>query len=296
MLLSYDKDLPRELRDVFAASGLAHLIAISGSHIALLAVVIFFGTTALGLSRLLASIATVLLSAAFLALVEFPASGIRSVLMVAVVFWAYASGRRVQGARALLLAAAVMTATNPRLLLGDIGFQLSVLAMWGLLVLYPFLTLPFRARRDFFNLRTIILLTLAAEIATAPLVAYTFGRLSVVGLLTNIVAIPLFPLLLVAGLVTATLGAVPVAQALITPFSYGVATLFVRLGELAAEAPGARVPTGTVSPAVLLALYGGLLLVPAIFSPRTRRRFLAKSVAPPDGSHGVPTIPHTTVP
>lgn len=271
ILLSYDHDLSQELRETFAATGIAHLIAISGSHIAIFAAAVFFGFASLGLSRTVAAAVTLLLTFTFLALVEFPASGVRSLIMVVFVYWAYAAGRRVSGTRALFLAAALMTAANPRLLLGDVGFQLSVLAMWGLLALYPVLALPFRHTRDIFHIRTVVLLTLAAEIATAPLVAYTFGRISLVGLATNILAIPLFPLLLVAGALVSTVGTVVFLQPLVAPPAYGVATLFIRLGELAATLPGAQLSIEKFSPAILVALYGIVFLVPVLSSPHLRR-------------------------
>lgn len=291
ILLSYDRDLASDLRDAFAGSGLSHLIAISGSHIAVLAAAVFFGATAMGFRRGTAAGVTLALSVIFLALVDAPASGVRALLMAATVFWAYAAGRRLQGFRALLLAAALMTAANPRILLGDVGFQLSALAMWGLLVLYPVLAEPFRNRRDVLGIRTILLLTLAAEIATAPLVAYAFGRVSIVGLLTNIAAVPLFPLLLVAALMAATLGGVAALQPVLSLLAGGVSELFIALARISAGTPGAQIMLDPFSPAVLFALYAALFAFPILVTIRKRAALVPVAVPqiPAQRNAGMPT-------
>lgn len=270
LLLSHDEDLSPVLRDAFAASGLAHLIAISGSHIALLAAATFLVLTSLGLSRTTAVGGTLLLSSVFLLLVGLPASGVRALLMAGIMFWSYAAGRRFQGLRALLVAIVLMTLLNPRLLLGDLGFQLSALAMWGLFVLYPLLALPFRARRDFFGVRTVVLLTLAAELATAPLIAYAFGRVSVIGVVTNIIAVPMFPVLLGSAALMATIGTLPYVQPLLSPLASGAASLFVWLGDTAAHVPGATVHTPPFPGAALAVAYGLLILGPLLWSAPVR--------------------------
>ncbi len=269
LLLSYDEDLPRWFRDASAVSGLAHLIAISGSHLTLFAVMVFFGASFGGVGRGLASLCALLLSGGFLAVAGYPASGLRALVMISLTFWAYFAGRRLQGLRSLLLAAMLMTAVNPRLLVGDLGFQLSFLAMWGLVVLYPAFTRPGH-RTVFGPLRAALGMTLAAELATMPLVLDVFHRLSVIGLVTNPLGAPLFPLLLVAALAVAFFGPLPGIGAIVSAGAVVLARVFERLVVLSAQVPGARLeaPVPSWVAAVLLAL---VLCLPFIPFPRRPR-------------------------
>ncbi|MDP3685245.1 MAG: ComEC/Rec2 family competence protein, partial [bacterium] len=103
LLLSFDQDLPTALRDAAANAGILHLVAISGSHIAAIAAVVFFLAVMVGLSRTAAAIATLAFTAVFLALVGFPESGVRSGIMAGLVLLAMLLGRQAAGLRALLL-------------------------------------------------------------------------------------------------------------------------------------------------------------------------------------------------
>lgn len=289
-LLSYERDLPEELRSQITASGLAHLVAISGSHIAVLAVALFVVLTALGGSRTLASIVTAILAAIFLALVGLPASGVRSLIMIGLVLWAYLAGRLVDGLRILLLAAALMTVANPRVLLADVGFQLSVLAMWGIIVLYPIFQKVIPGRSSFFGIRSVVLMTLAAEIATAPLVLMVFQRMSLIGIFTNIVAIPLFPVILVAAVLVALFGTLPVIGPLVRIVGVGAAELFRRLVVTAAGVPKSELTTESdlswlLPVAVLVFIVMTIISLPPVWQ-RMKARWGSKKVL----THPLPNV------
>lgn len=237
-LLSFDYDLPRSLREQAAATGLLHLVAISGSHIVAIAAFVFAVATLLGLTRRTATVLTLGLTVVFLALVGFPESGVRSGIMAGFVGSAYLLGRQAAGLRALVFAAAAMTAVNPRILLGDVGFQLSALAVWGLLVLFPLLKFFAHRVPDPFHLTSLFLLTVAAEVATLPVQAYAFGRVPLVGPLTNLFAGALFPAILASGALLLALGlAAPALAALLAPLAALLGNAFLGIAEVGSRFP-----------------------------------------------------------
>lgn len=275
-LLSFDADLPRDLRDAAAAAGILHLVAISGSHIAAIATAIFGTSTFLGLRRSAATILMLAATAVFLALTGFPESGVRSGIMVALVYAAYLLGRPAAGPRALLLAVALMTLHNPRILLGDVGFQLSALAVWGLVTIYPWLRDRTAHVPNPFKLRQLFLLTVAAEIATLPVVVYAFGRVPILGPLTNLGAGYLFALLLILGAVVLTTSILwlPLAV-LLAPLASATSNVFLGLATLAVRVPHHVISVPPISTSAFV-----LLTVALIIGTEVWRRWENLRLAP----------------
>jgi len=91
---------------------------------------------------------------------------------------------------ALLLAASLMILLNPKILRDDAGFQLSFLAVLGLIYFSPLFTDKFKNLPSTLGLKDALQTTLAAQLATMPFIIYNFGRLSLVGSLTNLLVVP----------------------------------------------------------------------------------------------------------
>ncbi len=111
-------------------------------------------------------------------------------------------------ARNIVFAAAIMLAANPLLLRYDIGFQLSFLAVLGILYLTPLFEklLKIIPQENLLNLRSILAMTFSAQILTLPVLVYNFGYVSKVAPLTNVLIVPLLPLIMVSGFVFGFLG------------------------------------------------------------------------------------------
>src|SRR5439155_1635473 len=114
--------------------------------------------------------------------------------------------RRGRDAHAALAVAALALLVSQPLLLFDAGFQLSFAATWGLLYIAPVLALHLSVLPR--SLRSLFAMTVAAQIAVGPLLAYHFLQISVVGLAANLIVIPLVALLVPAGFAVAVVGAV----------------------------------------------------------------------------------------
>jgi competence protein ComEC len=187
MVLGEDGDIPDATRDDFRRSGLAHLLAASGQNVALLCalalpLLMFAGAT----QRVRVAVLLPLI-AIYVALAGSGASITRAGIMAAAGLLAIVAGRRSSAVYALLLAAAITLALNPRVS-ADPGWQLSFAAVGGMLALGPALARPLRRVPPF--AAEAIGATVAATIATAPLLAHQFGAVSIAALPANLVAFP----------------------------------------------------------------------------------------------------------
>ncbi len=199
--------IPESVLDDLRASGLAHLLAISGLHIGLIAMVLFFGTRAvLALIPAVALrwpikkwAAVVALFGAFgyLVLTGATVPTQRAFMMTALVLVAVLTDRRAISMRLVALAAAVILLARPESLL-SVSFQMSFAAVVGLVAGYetfgPKLA-GWRAgggmeRRILIYLAGVALTTVIASLATAPFAAYHFNRVAHFGLLANLFAVP----------------------------------------------------------------------------------------------------------
>ena len=206
LVLGERRDLDAELRDSFARAGVAHLLAISGMHVTLLA---------LGLSLLLGRLLpkritffiTLLALCFYGALAGFSASIVRAILMYAALGSAPVAGRMADAFTRVGLVFLLMLAAKPLYIL-DSGFALSFSAVAGLLCLTPPLERCFaplltalrpRSRRKLAKLPqrlvrgvvSALCATLAAQLGTLPCVIAAYGTLPLLGTLTNLVAVPL---------------------------------------------------------------------------------------------------------
>jgi len=204
-LLGIRGDIPRSLRDAFSRTGTAHLLAISGLHVGvLLGILLSFGAWALGRHRpyylLLA-----FLGVWFYALLSgLRPPAFRAAIMGSLLLAGEYLGRPGAPAGALAFAAAFMAGIEPSLL-RDVSFQLSFLAMAGLVFLTPhFKKLLAPVRPPY--LQDGLAYTLGAMTATFPLVAYYFHILSLVSLPATLITLPVLPGIILASAAVAGFG------------------------------------------------------------------------------------------
>jgi len=157
----------------------------------------------------------------FVIFVGGQASVVRAALFGIIGALAYTIGRKQSIGNALLVTAAAMVAINPWILRYDAGFQLSFLATLGLVYIEPLFE---RLRTGkFLFLKEIATATLAATIATLPLILYIFGRLSVVSLFANLLILPVVPWVMALGaVVTFVVAIVPLGYLAVSVVSFPV--------------------------------------------------------------------------
>ncbi len=191
--------IPRELSDSFNTAGATHLIAISGMNITIIINVLMGLLLYFGLPRRRAFWLVTVSLILYILLIGYPASAFRAAIMGWLIIFAAYAGRQSRISQALFLTAAMMVFINPKILRDDAGFQLSFLAVIGLINFQPFFDKLLGRLPDAFCLRESLTMTLAAQLATLPLIVFSFGRLSLIAPLANIFVAPIMLFLMISG-------------------------------------------------------------------------------------------------
>ncbi|MBI5654871.1 ComEC/Rec2 family competence protein [Candidatus Uhrbacteria bacterium] len=235
-ILYGDQDLSDEQYDLFQRSGLMHIVAVSGSNVTIVVSVVLGLVLALGFSRRHAFWLATLGLLVFIGFVGFGASVLRAAAMGWLAILARYIGRPVWTDRLLIVAAAVLNLMNPWLLAFDPGFALSFLATWGLLSWTPVFQERLRFMPNIFSLRETLATTLGATIMTVPYLAWAFGRMSLAGLITNALALPLIPWTMMWGAMATVWGRLP-GQEFVSWPTFGLLRLIIKIAHLADVLP-----------------------------------------------------------
>ena len=210
LILGNDSKMDKETKNKLSVSGLSHIIAISGSHIVVFSAMLFEVLLFLGLWRKQAQVGAIIFTFLYVFMVGLPASAVRAGIMVSLLFLAQILGRQSFNLRTLVLAAFLILLPNPLLLKFDLGFQLSFLAVLGLILMGPvfnqWLNILFKNRMGF--IRELLAMTLSAQVFTIPLLIHSFGYFSIISLISNILVVPLTPFLMALGLLLPLVGMV----------------------------------------------------------------------------------------
>ena len=210
-----------------SVTGLSHIIAVSGMHVVILSSIIMFLLIGLGLRRDQAFYIAVIFICFYIILAGLPPSGIRAGIMGTVYLFAQKIGRQSVSSRIIVLACGLMLLFNPLLLFYDVGFQLSFLAVLGIIYFEPLIRKFFKFLVKFFytkvaggNLKTylpairekneslfsMLSVTIAAQIFTLPIIVFNFGNISWVSPITNILILPAVSFLMLFGFLSSTIG------------------------------------------------------------------------------------------
>ena len=289
MLLGIEGGIPPEVDEAFKATGTTHVIVISGSNIALLTGVLM-ALLGLLIGKRRAAWPTAIAVVLYVLLVGADPSALRAGVMGVLFVFAIVLGRASTAYVSLCFAALIMTLINP-LTLWDVGFQLSFAATLGLILFTPSIQTRFER---FFTprlpqehahwilgfLSTGLIVTLAAQILTLPLIVFYFGRLSVVGLLANLLILPAQPPIMVGGMFTLIVGLIwEVLGQIAAVVPWFFLTYTTAVVETLAAVPFASVETGALGRAAAV-LYFVILLIALIVRGRPRLRRDTARAAP----------------
>ncbi|GAB4237779.1 MAG: ComEC/Rec2 family competence protein [Stanieria sp.] len=250
-------DLPEELGSSFIQVGLAHILAASGFHVALLLGLVLRITHHLsGRSQLVIGLMILLI---YICLTGLQPSVIRATLMGTFVLVALAKNSQIIPLGSLLLAAIIILLFNP-LWIWDLGFQLSFLATLGLIVTAPVLS----RYLDWLppSVATAISIPLAASIWTLPLLSYVFNTVAVYSLIVNILTTPLITFISLGGMISAGAGLfIPWLGSWLSTIIYFPTIVLIKISKFFTNLPGSTIAVGKVSLIILILIYGIIVLI-----------------------------------
>ena len=266
LLVADTRTLSPAMRDEFAAAGLVHMLSISGLHVGLIALAVTIALGALGLPATRAGWGSVVLTAIYVAVIGAPAPAVRAVAMLATAAASRALQRPTSPWAALAIGAAAPLA-DPHLV-ADIGYQLSVAGMVALIAAGAVDKRWLRGRMAGWRHAMVLALltSVIACLVTGPLVAWRFGRASLIAPFANLAASPLMALAQPILFLALVLGWWPAAAKFVAGAAHPALVAFEWVAHTAAAIPGAQIEVAPTDVALALGAIASVLLVIACVS------------------------------
>jgi competence protein ComEC len=266
LLIADQRQIPAEMRDRYASAGLVHMLSISGLHVAVIAAAMELLFQAGRMPRRVALLGAFVATAVYVAMIGAPPPALRSAAMLGVAMISRLAQRPTSPWAAWAIGAFIPL-FSPRTVV-DVGYQLSVLGMCALVAAGSLWRRHLSSRLTGWRARIgkELVTSLVACAVTAPLVAWVFGRVSLIAPVSNLIAAPVITLaqpVLFLALLLAPFGwaARFVAQA-VHPLLFA----FDWIAWAAASVPGAAITVTTSAVTAVLAGCAALSLVVACVS------------------------------
>lgn len=186
--------LPEDLNNNLRLLGLTHIVVASGYNLTIL--VRFARRIFARVSKYLATFVSLTLVSSFILITGFSPSMSRAGLIALLSILAWYFGRRIHPLVLLPFSAAITVLINPSFVWGDLGWYLSFAAFGGVMILSPLLLHYFWGRKQTNQAHQIFIETLSAQIATAPIIAYTFSFYAPLSIPANLLILPLIPVVM----------------------------------------------------------------------------------------------------
>jgi competence protein ComEC len=268
IVLGEDEGLERDLRDRFRASGLYHLLAVSGQNVAFIVAGVLLAAWLLGAPRMLAQIAAVAGIGCYVLAVGWQPSVARAGIAGGLTCLAWMASRPTDRWYFLLLGAAVLLAWNPYSLL-EPGFQLSFAAVAAIFLLVPWLERRLTGYPVPARLTAVLAVSAGCGLATAPILWLQFGAVPILSVPANALAEPVVAPILGLGLLAALSGTVlPGPAAALAWVNGWLAAYLAWCARFIGGLPFAQIRSG----AVLLGIVALVALTVLVWRVPRRRR------------------------
>ena len=281
LVLGIRNSLDDELKTAYSSTGTIHVLAVSGLHIVIIYGLLFFVfgfvKNVRGGDVLFTCIIFVLLWL-YAFVTGFSASVVRAVTMFSFVLLAQLINRKSNIYNTLALSAFIMLCFNPFLVM-DAGFQLSYLAVLGIVLLYE----PIYGLIEFKNkvadkIWAMAVVSIVAQLATAPITMYYFNQFSFSFLLANFIAIPLSSLALFTSLAVIALNWISPVALFVGKITELVITIMNQSIVLLNKVPYLAVKAINISPEYVLLLYLLIAFALLFFTYKKFNYFLLTSL------------------
>jgi competence protein ComEC len=240
LLTGAQSGLPQHLSDSFRTAGLSHIVAVSGYNVTIVLLILSGLLCWLPVRKRVLPLVIALMAYGIMTGGSPPV--IRAVIMGILGLVAIILGRQTVPRLTVLWTASMMVMMRPLAISDDVSFQLSFLAVIGLMELSPWLLKLLRNVPDTLGIRTSLAATIAAQIMTLPLTIFVFRQISLVAPFTNVLVAPLIPLAMLLGFIATLAGTLwlPLGMALGYP-AWAVLELIILIAETGAKVPWAAI-------------------------------------------------------
>lgn len=184
-----------EFKEKLRLTGTTHLVALSGYNISIIIRYVGYALALWWVTKRLKLPLSIIAVAGFVIMTGAEPSVVRAAIMAMIILLADQIGRAAHIPNVIAAAALAMILINPKILAFDIGFQLSFMALIGIIYLEPWLRKKFKAKNEpgFLGWRTHFWTTTSAQLAVLPILIYHFGFVSPVSILTNVLLLEFIP-------------------------------------------------------------------------------------------------------
>lgn len=263
--------LDDDIRQTYSASGASHVLAVSGLHVGIMYMFLSFLFPAfmnVSWRRWLKEGTVILILWCYAYMIGMPVSITRSLIMFSLMALCRCSGRESSSVNSLAMAAIIIVLASPSSAY-DVGFQLSFLAVFSILLFQPMLSRLWQpSGMVLCYFRDIITVSIAAQIGTAPAVMYHFSSFSSYFLITNLFVIPMMFATVCLTMALLAVSWIPVARSLLVNFlSFLVSTMDSCLEHIVSM-PYSSVKTNVGTPLSVMVVYAVIFLLYIYISRR----------------------------
>jgi len=205
ILLGDDDTIEPELKASYAATGVSHILSVSGMHVGIIYMILNFLLKPLGKSRKSHYIKSLILMASvwfYVNITGLSPPAVRSGAMFTFVIVGQLLQRPTNMLQSLFTSLFILLIINP-VLLFDVGFELSYLAMFGIVIYQKLMTAWLQPKTKFSKyLWEMVTVSVAAQLTTSPIAIYYFGQFPNYFLLTNLCVVSLSTVMMITGVAT----------------------------------------------------------------------------------------------
>ncbi len=221
-----------ETRTLYTSGGAVHILCVSGLHVSVIAAIIFiFVKKILRLNGMASLALSAVFLFAYMAFIGFTPSVIRAVIMAMLVVVAGEIGRKSDGLNNIYIAALAILLFDP-LTLFNTGFMLSFLTVFGIVLSSRYI----RFKGEGAYIKGILSASFFATVFSLPVTAYCFYNVSFAGILTNVIILPLTPIVVIFGILSAVMGVISVPLGV---FFAGSAAVVLKIYDIVLKAVSA---------------------------------------------------------
>jgi competence protein ComEC len=255
------RGLGEDLSATFRTVSLTHIIVLSGYNIMIVVFGLGWLFARFRVGRWVEFGLGVAIAAFFALITGLAAASVRAAAMASIAMVGKVTGRVYLASRALAVVALGMVLWNPYVLVFDIGFQLSIIATWGLVTFSPIVAAKLSFITERFALREIAAATIGTQIAVLPLLLYQSGALSLYALPVNLLVLIVVPWAMLFSAIAAFAGLLLVPLAPIAAFpAYALLSYMTGIANLFASLPFSSIAIPAFSAGWLVTIYVAMLL------------------------------------